>query len=155
MSLYKKTSSSSRRCSNNLYSILITQISFTTLTCQSYIGTKLSFWFPLYSTKIGMAYMWANITAIQSNQWLKMLGCFVYMMVFSATFNNISVISLGSGLLKMCLGDRYNLVVVFWANFCNRCLSSLVAISTAFFQIHETRTNRDNSLSISFYLYIL
>ena len=42
-----------------------------------------------------------------------MLGCFVYMMVFNATFNNISVISLGSGLLKMCLGDRYNVVVVF------------------------------------------
>ena len=84
-----------------------------------------------------------------------MLGCFVYMMVFNATFNNISVISLGSGLLKMCLGDRYNVVVVFWANFCNRCLSSLVAISTTFFQIHETRTNRDNLRPIFFYLNIL
>ena len=78
MSLFKKTSSSRKRCSNNLYSILITKISFTTLTCQSYIGTKLSFWFPLYSTKIGIAYMKANITAIQSNQWLKILGCFLY-----------------------------------------------------------------------------
>jgi hypothetical protein len=45
MSLFKKTSSSRRRCSNNLYSIFITKISFTTLACQSYIGTKLSFWF--------------------------------------------------------------------------------------------------------------